>query len=52
MTNSFNKRKGLTEGRVARTLGSSSRSTRSASPSKNGIEVDRWAVLAGINGKR
>ena len=52
LTNSFNKRKGLTEGRVARTLGSSSRSTRSASPSKNGIEVDRWAVLAGINGKR
>ena len=34
---------------VRRTLGSSSRSTRSAQPSKNGVETDRWAVLAGIN---
>ena len=33
---------------VRRTLGSSSRSTRSAQPSKNGVETDRWAVLAGI----
>ena len=49
LTSSLNRRRGLTEGRAARTLGSSSRSTRSASPSKNGVEVDRWAVLAGIN---
>ena len=33
---------------VRRTLGSSSRSTRSAQPSSNGVETDRWAVLAGI----
>jgi hypothetical protein len=33
---------------VRRTLGSSSRSTRSAQPSRNGVETDRWAVLAGI----
>jgi hypothetical protein len=33
---------------VRRTLGSSSRSTRSAQPSKSGVETDRWAVLAGI----
>jgi hypothetical protein len=34
-----------------RTLGSSSRSTRSAQPSSNGVEVDRWAVLAGLSSK-
>ena len=35
---------------VRRTLGSSSRSTRSAQPAKtkSGVETDRWAVLAGI----
>ena len=50
LTVSLKKRGGtLTEGRIARTLGSSSRSIRSASPSKSGTEVDRWAVLAGIN---
>jgi hypothetical protein len=52
LTASLNKRGGgrsLTEGRNARTLGSSSRSIRSASATKNGNEVDRWAVLAGIN---
>jgi hypothetical protein len=42
-------RSGLNESKVARTLGSSSRSTRSASVSRNGNEVNRWAVLAGIN---
>jgi hypothetical protein len=36
----------LKEGRVSRG-GSSSRSTRSAA-AKSGVEVDRWAVLAGI----
>ena len=41
--------KKLNEGSL-RTLGSSSRSTRSAQPSKSGVEADRWAVLAGING--
>ena len=50
LTVSLKKRGGtLTEGRIARTLGSSSRSIRSASPAKSGTEVDRWAVLAGIN---
>ncbi len=34
---------------VRRTLGSSSRSTRSGSSAKNGVETDRWAVLAGIS---
>ena len=33
---------------VKRTLGSSSRSTRSGQPAKSGVETDRWAVLAGI----
>ena len=50
LTASLKKRGGtLSEGKIARTLGSSSRSIRSASPSKSGTEVDRWAVLAGIN---
>jgi hypothetical protein len=40
----------LSEG-ATRSLGSSSRSTRSAQPVKNGVEVDRWATLAGIAGK-
>ena len=39
----------LNEGNL-RTLGSSSRSTRSAQPASSGVEVDRWAVLAGIPG--
>ena len=34
---------------VRRTLGSSSRSTRSGSSTKSGVETDRWAVLAGIS---
>jgi hypothetical protein len=38
----------LNEGSL-RTIGSSSRSTRSAAPKKSGPEVDRWAVLAGLN---
>jgi hypothetical protein len=38
----------LTEGSL-RTLGASSRSTRSAAPKTNGNEADRWAVLAGLN---
>ena len=42
------KRKNLSEGSL-RTLGSSSRSTRSAKPNSNGNEADRWAVLAGLN---
>ena len=41
--------KTLSEGK--RTLGSSSRSTRSAQPAKSGVETDRWAVLAGLPGK-
>ena len=31
-----------------RLLASSSRSTRSGAPANNGVEVDRWATLAGI----
>ena len=41
----------LSEG-TTRTLGSSSRSTRSAQPAKSGVEVDRWAVLAGLPDKK
>ena len=40
----------LTEGTSRRVLGTSSRSTRSAQPAKNRVEVDRWALLAGIKG--
>ena len=51
LTSSLKKvsRKALQEGRSSRSLGSSSRSTRSASPTNSGNEVDRWAVLAGID---
>ena len=51
LTNSLKKRSTLREGRNARMLGSSSRSTRSASAGQSGNEVDRWARLAGINTK-
>jgi hypothetical protein len=34
-----------------RLLASSSRSTRSASPAGNGVDGDRWALLAGLSGK-
>tara|TARA_Y100000310_G_C20022027_1_gene507820 strand:+ start:71 stop:436 length:366 start_codon:yes stop_codon:yes gene_type:complete len=40
--------KNLSESTI-RTIGSSSRSTRSAAPTRNGNETDRWAVLAGIS---
>jgi hypothetical protein len=46
------KTRSLREGKTLRTIGSSSRSTRSAQPAKNGVEVDRWAVLAGIAGNK
>jgi|GEM_PF-1549771 len=49
---SVNKKGGnLSEGRVRRSLGSASKSARSAQPIKEGAGVDRWAVLAGIPGK-
>ncbi len=51
LTESLNRRtrkNKLNEGSL-RTIGSSSRSTRSAAPAQNGAEVDRWAVLAGLN---
>ena len=50
LTKSLNKvpRKNLSEGSL-RTLGSSSRSTRSGAPANSGVEVDRWATLAGLN---
>ena len=53
LTNSLGRTRSrsLKEGATRRTSGSSSRSTRSASPAQNGVEVDRWAVLAGISGK-
>lgn len=46
------KTRSLREGKTLRTLGSSSRSTRSAQPASSGVEVDRWAVLAGIAGNK
>ena len=46
------KTRSLREGKTLRTIGSSSRSTRSAQPAGNGVEVDRWAVLAGIAGNK
>ena len=44
-------KKTMSESRVRKTLGSSSRPTRSAGSSSDGRskEVDRWALLAGIN---
>jgi hypothetical protein len=55
LTESLNKgsARSLQEGST-RTLGSSSRSTQSAQvrPTSNGVEVDRWAVLAGIASKK
>lgn len=48
LTESLNKRTALSESRV-RQLGSPSRSTPSAQPATNGVETDRWAVLAGIS---
>ena len=50
LTTSLKKRGTLREGR--RTLGSSSRSTRPATPAKKSGEVDRWAVLAGIDNNK
>ena len=54
LTKSLNKNTGrpgnLTEGTSRRVLGTSSRSTRSAQPANNRVEVDRWALLAGIKG--
>lgn len=51
LTESLKSKSGtMTEGRI---LGSSSRSTRSASPTASlneSVEVDRWAVLAGLKG--
>ena len=35
-----------------RLLASSSRSARSASPAANGVDGDRWALLAGLNDKK
>lgn len=35
-----------------RLLASSSRSTRSASPAPNGVDGDRWALLAGLPGNK
>jgi hypothetical protein len=55
LTESLNKgsARSLQEGST-RTLGSSSRSTQSAQvrPTSSGVEVDRWAVLAGIASKK
>lgn len=51
LTESLSRRTGskkLSEGSL-RTIGSSSKSTRSATPKNNGSESDRWAVLAGLS---
>lgn len=48
LSQSLNKKATISESRV-RVLGSSSRSTPSAQPANNGVEVDRWATLAGLN---
>ena len=50
LTESLNRKskKNLSEGSL-RTLGTSSRSTRSAQPATNGVEAGRWAVLAGLD---
>ena len=52
IVNALNKQnkasKNLTEGTTRRILGESSRSTRSAQPANNRVEVDRWAALAGL----
>ncbi len=52
LSNSLQHRSGksLNEG-SSRLLSSASRSTRSAAPAKSGVEVDRWAVLAGLHNK-
>ena len=52
LSNSLQRRSGrtLSEG-SSRLLSSASRSTRSAAPAKSGVEVDRWAVLAGLHNK-
>ena len=52
LSSSLQRRSGrtLSEG-SSRLLSSSSRSTRSAAPAKSGVEVDRWAVLAGLHNK-
>ena len=52
LSKSLQRRSGrtLSEG-SSRLLSSSSRSTRSAAPAQSGVEVDRWAVLAGLNNK-
>ena len=53
LTESMTSKKGgaLTESTVRRAVGSSSRATRSASSTSASTEVDRWAILAGINNK-
>ncbi len=51
LTESLRKRRTSGSGRISEGLlrtGSASKSTRSAAPAKNGMELDRWAVLAGI----
>ena len=48
---SLNQNKSLSESKN-RLLASSSRSTRSASPASNGVDGDRWALLAGLHGKK
>ena len=52
LTESLRKRRTSGSGRIsegALRTGSASKSTRSAAPAKSGMELDRWAVLAGIN---
>ena len=51
LTESLRKRRTSGSGKInegALRAGSASKSTRSAAPAKSGMELDRWAVLAGI----
>ena len=52
LTESLRKRRTSGSGKInegALRAGSASKSTRSSAPAKSGYELDRWAVLAGLN---
>ena len=51
LTESLNRRKSSKLNESTVRTGSASKSLRSSAPAKKGAELDRWAVLAGINKK-
>ena len=51
LSKSLSTRGNLSESK-SRLLASSSRSTRSGSPANNGVDGDRWALLAGLSDKK